>query len=396
MHESCDGPAGVRGFGVHGQGGDEPGDANRDWLICRVLNLGPYCDCDGRPLLEGEVPRKQWRSGVPFELRPCPYPGARAVAKPARPMNVAAMRRVLTTLPESFGLFLYIRRQYLERLCRKDLRFIDLWRAGTLTTSLPEFLTCRKVDAVPDGELPPYVADAYKFSAGVTALMMVLAFREAAPGQRGSMPAMTVESLLKKADRMLVSEKEVCAPPPTLIAEALRAYVTGKVGMKTVEPVIESLIKDFGEFLAFASVNMDLKLTLWLLTTMRECVVKNLLARVKSNERRGKKGRAARAPVLKSLTAALTGTVAPWRLDGLADAMRSRILKSGRDKQFHLLHRMAEKLVSQPGEERTRLLEKLDRAAGTVRESGAVNLRQSPAAPTCLDERFRSPSPSPR
>ncbi len=288
-------------------------------------------------------------------------------------MNVSAMRRVLTTLPESFGLFLYLRREYLERLSRKELLFVDLWRMGVLATSLPKFLASRKLDAVPDGELPPYIADAYKFSAGVTILMMRLAFQEAAPGQRGILPAMTVESLLKKADKMLVSEREVCAAPPTLIAEALSAFVAGKVDLKTVEPPAIALIKDFDAFFAFASVNMDLKLTLWLLATMRECVVKDLLTKVKANEKRGKKGRSVRAPVLKSLTAALTGTHSPWRLDGLADAMRSRILKSGRDKQCSLLNRMAAKLVSQPGEEGAQLLQKLERAAGTVQGGGAVN-----------------------
>lgn len=355
----------------------ESRDAGRDLLIYRLLNMGSYSDRDGRPLLEGHVPPEQRRLGVPFELRPCPYAGARAAARPARPMNVSALKRILATLPETFGLFLYLREQYLARLPRRRMLFVDLWRVGVLITSLPRFLACRSADAVPDGELPPYIADGFKFAAGVSILMMMLAYREAVRAEGGILPAITVESLLKQADGMLVGDQEVCAAPPALIAEALSAFVAGTVSFKTVEPPIRTLIKNFDAYFAFASAYMDLKVALSLLTAMHQCLVNNLLAKVKNQERRDAHGRFAQAAVFQSLTAALsqTGSDSPLQLYGLPmlEGTRSAILKSSREKRCDLFHRLAKNLVSQSGEERTQLLGALERAAGILKESGAVN-----------------------
>src|SRR5262245_27226314 len=64
-----------------------------EWLVSRVLDVGEFRDCDGRPIGEGKVPKERRPRGVPFELRPCPYPGRRSEVQPDRPMNVSAMTR---------------------------------------------------------------------------------------------------------------------------------------------------------------------------------------------------------------------------------------------------------------------------------------------------------------
>ncbi|HKO04570.1 MAG TPA: hypothetical protein VJW51_07460 [Candidatus Acidoferrales bacterium] len=287
------------------------------------------------------------------------------------------MKRVLATLPESFGLFLCLRERYLRGLSRKQLRFVDLWRMGALMTALPRFLAYREADAVLDGELPPYVADAHKFAAGVNGLMMLIAFWEALRGRGGGLPAMSVASLLKEADGLLVGDQEVCAAPPALIAEALRAYVAGTVSFKTAEPRIQTLLPDPDAFFAFASAFLDLKVVLWLLAIMRQGLVNSLLATFKNQQQRGGRGRSAAQAAFQSLTAALVpmsgaSSSHPCALPML-DGVRSAILKTGRDKRLDLFHRLARKLISQSGEERTQLLAALRRAAAVLKQTGPVN-----------------------
>src|SRR5262249_54298662 len=76
-----------------------------EWLVSRVLDVGEFRDCDGRPIGEGKVPKERRPRGVPFELRPCPYPGRRSEVQPDRPMNVSAMTRLVSIFPEVLGAF---------------------------------------------------------------------------------------------------------------------------------------------------------------------------------------------------------------------------------------------------------------------------------------------------
>src|SRR5262249_56045325 len=69
-----------------------------------------------------------WR-GVPFELRPCPYPGRRSEVQPDRPMNVSAMTRLVSTFPEALGALVIFREEYCRRFQIAQLSFFDLWRA---------------------------------------------------------------------------------------------------------------------------------------------------------------------------------------------------------------------------------------------------------------------------
>src|SRR5262245_50466984 len=69
-----------------------------------------------------------WR-GVPFELRPCPYPGRRSEVQPDRPMNVSAMTRLVSTFPEALGALVIFREKYCRRFQIAQLLLFDLWRA---------------------------------------------------------------------------------------------------------------------------------------------------------------------------------------------------------------------------------------------------------------------------
>src|SRR5262245_66567194 len=74
-----------------------------EWLVSRVLDVGEFRDCDGRPIGEGKVPMERRPRGVPFELRTCSYPGRRSEVQPDRNMNVSVMTRHVSTFSDEVG-----------------------------------------------------------------------------------------------------------------------------------------------------------------------------------------------------------------------------------------------------------------------------------------------------
>ena len=130
-----------------------------EWLVSRVLDVGEFRDCDGRPIGEGKVPKERRPRGVPFELRPCPYPGRRSEVQPDRPMNVSAMTRLVSTFPEALGALVIFREEYCRRFQIAQLSLFDLWRAKrrrlstfqrtSLARCLPLAAAARRPRAVP-------------------------------------------------------------------------------------------------------------------------------------------------------------------------------------------------------------------------------------------------------
>ena len=130
-----------------------------EWLVSRVLDVGKFRDCDGRPIGEGKVPKERRPRGVPFELRPCPYPGRRSEVQPDRPMNVSAMTRLVSTFPEALGALVIFREEYCRRFQIAQLSLFDLWRAKrrrlstfqrtSLARCLPLAAAARRPRAVP-------------------------------------------------------------------------------------------------------------------------------------------------------------------------------------------------------------------------------------------------------
>jgi hypothetical protein len=346
-------PSYYRPLKLDAQGGMESGDPTCDWLIYRLRNMGAYCDRDGRPLGEGNLPKEQRRSGVPFALRPCPYSGARATVQPERPMNISAMRRVRSTLPEAFGAFLQLREQFFSGLAGRPFSFIDLWHLGQLAEALPRFVAWRKIDAVPDGKLPPYIADLTKLAAGVSHVMLYLAVREAFSGGRASLETMTLETLANEAERMLVGEKQVCPAPPALIKEALCAFVTGKVHLETKRSPIGALVKDFMTLLDFTLAYSDQKIFLWLLAGSHKIIICDLSSMFEED------GLLSRRPAL----------------DGIWAVILQRVVPANR---FYLLQKLAGILVSQRSSQSPRLIESFERAGaclGGDHGSDPVHLR---------------------
>src|SRR5262249_60937594 len=97
--------------------------------IYRRRTFEPAIARDGRPIGEGKVPKERRPRGVPFELRPCPYPGRRSEVQPDRPMNVSAMTRIVSTFPAPLGALVIFREEYCRRFQIAQLSLFDLWRA---------------------------------------------------------------------------------------------------------------------------------------------------------------------------------------------------------------------------------------------------------------------------
>lgn len=319
------------------EGGLDTSDLDRDWLIYRLLNMGAYSDRDGRPLSESKVPLEQRRLGVPFELRPCPYPGSRGTAQPARPMNISAMKRVQSTLPEALGTILHLRTIFFARYSRKTFTFRDLWRLGMIISAVPRFLAWRKVDYVVDGQLPPSIADAQKIAAGINSLMLELAVREIVSDQT-QYPS--IEFLIKEADRMLIGEEQVCAAPQALIVEALKAFAEGAVSIKTSNAQIKNLITDAEAFFAFALSYADLKTFLWLLIMLHELVLHDASATLSLYQKEA---------------ASNADETATRRLPTL-ERIRQAMLSASSVTRFRIFQKLAKNLVSQDEPLRTRLL----------------------------------------
>jgi hypothetical protein len=146
---------------------------------------------------------------------------------------------------------------------------------------------------------------------------------------------------------MLVGHEEVCAAPPALIAEAMRAFVDGCVTIKTAAPPLEKVIKDVEALFTFASARADQHLFLWLLTSMHKCVVYELVEAVQGQEKRQELA--------------------------TPDGLRRAIFESDPARRLDLLQGLAASLVSQAGLARRRLLEIFARAAGSICDPVAVD-----------------------
>src|SRR5262249_135394 len=69
-----------------------------------------------------------WR-GVPFELRPCPYPGRRSEVQPDRPIHLSAITGVVSTFSEALGALVIFREKFCRCFQIAHLSFFDLGRA---------------------------------------------------------------------------------------------------------------------------------------------------------------------------------------------------------------------------------------------------------------------------
>jgi hypothetical protein len=181
-------------------------------------------DDEGRPLGESKAP-EQIR-GVELELRTCPYAGSRQ--HHARPMNVSAFKQMLAHWDHILGGLALLRSLYREQAKQEQMRLIDVWRIGLLTTSLANFAFQRAWAPFGDGDLPAQVAVLYKAALGIaltTSSMWV-------DGVARFDALVDAEALYDYADQSghFIGAEQVCAGPEALVKEVLRQVVDGGGG----------------------------------------------------------------------------------------------------------------------------------------------------------------------
>ena len=213
------------------------------------------------------MPLRHRVPGVAFELRSCPYAGARAAAQPDKPMNVSAMKRVSNNIPRCFGLLLWLRSNH---AIAANAGFVDLWRFGVTAASIPKYLLFRKQSPLHSGQLPPVVADTYKMVAGVNGMLLDLACKACLLPEKRFRSAINLAWLEVESDRYLIGREQVCAAPHALISQALKIFVDGTSQLNIVLP--EKPIASLSILHKFGLACADHVVTVWLIRAMHELI----------------------------------------------------------------------------------------------------------------------------
>ena len=193
-------------------------DAPEEWTK-RTMSMR---DDEGRPLGENKAPPELFH-GVPMELRTCPYADSRH--NHVRPMNVSALKQMLAHWEDVLGGLALLRSLYCAGAKREQMRLIDVWRLGGMTTSLADFAFLRAWAPVTDGRLPAQVAVLYKAPLGVALTSASMWADGAARFEALIKP----DALYEYADRHghFIGPKHVCAGPVTMVKEVLRQVIDG-------------------------------------------------------------------------------------------------------------------------------------------------------------------------
>ena len=179
-------------------------------------------DEEGRPLGEAKAPPERLR-GVPLELRTCPYADSRK--NHALPMNVSALKQAFAHWDGVLGGIELLRSLYTAEVNLKQIRLIDVWRIGVLTSSIGDFAFLRAENPVGDLELPAPVAAVYKISLGIASTCVAM---WADGSSRFDAPA-DADALYAYADAngQFIGSEQVCAGPLGMVKQTLRLVVDG-------------------------------------------------------------------------------------------------------------------------------------------------------------------------
>lgn len=311
---------------------------NNDWLICCLLNVSNILDCEGRPLGERKVPIEKRLSGVQFELTPCPYSGARALVQSQKQMNLSALKRLSSNLSEVFSIILILRNEYFHNLKKRNISFLNLWKLSMSINALPRYLIYSRDNMTQNGKLPTQIADAYKLSAGINQLMLELSLREIIGSNEIPIPEMNSEILAKEVDKMLVGENEVCAASPSMIVQALDAFIIGKVQTKVKAFSLTKFIQDFESYFEFATTFIDLKIFQILIRLLYECILYDFRENTQKNNLKPRTG----YQKLPTFT-----------------AIRSILLESPFDFRSKFIMQIGERMVTQENPARDYFLQQL-------------------------------------
>ncbi len=211
-------------------------------------------DEEGRPLGEAKAPPERLR-GVPLELRTCPYADSRK--NHALPMNVSALKQAFAHWDGVLGGIELLRSLYTAEVNLKQIRLIDVWRIGVLTSSIGDFAFLRAENPVGDLELPAPVAAVYKISLGIASTCVAM---WADGSSRFDAPA-DADALYAYADAngQFIGSEQVCAGPLGMVKQTLRLVVDG-TGARGDPSAAARVIGDSRRFLQFSRGVASLRL----------------------------------------------------------------------------------------------------------------------------------------
>lgn len=215
--------------------------------------LDRIIDAEGRPLFEGRA-SKDMQAIAPLEHAVCPYAGSRY--KHEKPMNVSGLRQMRSHWGDVIAGLEYIRGLYPQPT--SHIRYIDLWRLCNLGEFLTPFLLYRRDNPVPNGQLPPHVADIYKIVIGLITATRQLAFASLLRGAEKIDEPLDYATLLAfvEENKLFIGPTEVCAGPEPLIREIVDVL---KERPAAFDPAYKEklLLEDEHEFLAFSYCRMN-------------------------------------------------------------------------------------------------------------------------------------------
>jgi hypothetical protein len=217
-------------------------------LFLETLDLGTYHDIEGRPLSENKAP-EECRRGVQIELAECRYSGRRF--SHAKPMNISALQQMVKNWPEVIGALNFIRNLYLPDEDGSEISLLSFWKIARTASLVPSYLIYRGKQPFANREIPAFVAALYKASLGLFDTAQAMALRGTLTGEYNKDSMVNVEAIFDFAENqeVLIGAKEVCAGPPNLIREAIRAITDGGINPSK----LKDLIPEQEDFLRYAN-----------------------------------------------------------------------------------------------------------------------------------------------
>lgn len=192
--------------------------------------LLPYKDDEGRPLGEEMAPSRA-QTGVPMEMRECPYSGSRR--KHAHPMNVSSLRQFNQHWPAVVGGLAVLRNEYLRQVKRPlegPFTMVDLWKISRLGIALCAYLLRRADAPLQDGQLPAVTAILYRMLLGINRVAHLQVLIIISAGLYEQMEALDPAVLYEFTDAndLFIGMNSVCAGPRGLIEDSFRVLISGQ------------------------------------------------------------------------------------------------------------------------------------------------------------------------
>ncbi len=234
-----------------------------------------YRDTEGRPL--GEQKATTVYSHTPTVHKVCPYQGSRHQHE--KPMNVSALKQMSTNWGVISGVLALLNQQYRTREGVKELDYFDLWRITSIGALYPSFLILRARDALADGQIPVFIAGVYKVLIGISGVVakqaLISSLRKRHLLSRLVLRAApyTPQALLAHVEESgaFIGQREVCAGPPKLVEQALRALMLGEADCEQSRAALQEIEADDERLYQFGlgAANLALAHTCFIIKSRR-------------------------------------------------------------------------------------------------------------------------------